>query len=101
MPVIKNSTYRRSPLLFNGHIETIYPALFRKIKGIRYERERLILSDGDFVDLDWLDNGSRSLVVLSHGLEGDSSRQYVAGMGRFFYEKKMGRAGLELPLLQW
>ena len=87
MPVLKKSTYRRSPALINGHLESIYPALFRKINDLKYERERFILSDGDFIDLDWLDTSSRSLVILSHGLEGDSSRQYVAGMARFFYEQ--------------
>lgn len=86
MPILSHSSYRRSPFLFNGHLESIYPALFRKV-DIVYERERFILSDGDFVDLDWLDNRSRKLVVLTHGLEGDSSRQYVAGMARFFSEK--------------
>lgn len=88
MPLIHTSTYRRSPLLLNGHLETIYPALFRKIDDVHYERERLTLSDGDFVDLDWLDNGSRNLILLTHGLEGDSGRQYVKGMARFFYKEK-------------
>ncbi len=88
MPVLKNSTYRRSPLLYNGHFESICPALFRKITNVKYERERLTLSDGDFVDLDWIDNGSRQLVLLSHGLEGDSSRQYILGMARMFSDQK-------------
>lgn len=73
----------------NGHFESIYPALFRKVDGVAYERERLTLSDGDFVDLDWLDAGSRRLILLTHGLEGDSGRQYMKGMARlFYYEKK-------------
>lgn len=88
MPVLKNSTYRPSPLLINGHLETIAPALFRKVTGVHYERERLVLLDDDFVDLDWLDNGSRNLVVLTHGLEGSSDRQYMAGMARMFFEQK-------------
>ena len=87
MPILSHSTYRRSPYLFNGHLESIYPALFRKIE-IPYERERFILSDDDFVDLDWLDNNSKKLVLLTHGLEGDSSRQYVAGMAQFFSKNK-------------
>jgi len=87
MPVISKSTYRRSPLLFNGHLESIYPALRRKITDLHYDRERLTLADGDFVDLDWLHNESDNLVILTHGLEGDSSRQYVAGMARFFSGK--------------
>ncbi len=88
MPVLTQSTFRRSPLLFNGHLESIAPALFRKITDVTYERERLTLTDGDFVDLDWIDNHSKQLVLLSHGLEGNSTRQYVAGMARFFSEKK-------------
>ena len=88
MPVLNSSSYRPSPFFRNGHIETIYPALFRKINDVKYERERLTLSDGDFIDLDWLDNGSRNLIILTHGLEGSSDRQYIAGMARFFYEKK-------------
>ncbi len=88
MPVLHKSTFRRSPFLLNGHFESIYPALFRKVRDVNYRRERLTLSDGDFVDLDWLDNNSRHLAILTHGLEGDSSRQYVAGMARFFSEKK-------------
>ncbi|MBK9016932.1 MAG: alpha/beta fold hydrolase [Saprospiraceae bacterium] len=86
MPLIPHSTYRRSPLLLNGHFETIAPNVLRKVKGIDYERERITLPDGDFLDLDWLDRGSRKLVVLTHGLEGDSSRTYVLGMARIFHQ---------------
>lgn len=56
----------------------------RRVPGISYERERLTLADGDFVDLDWLDQRSTKLVILTHGLEGDSSRQYMRGMARLF-----------------
>lgn len=42
--------------------------------------------DDDFLDLDWLDRGSNKLVVLTHGLEGDSSRHYVIGTAKLFYE---------------
>lgn len=49
-----------------------------------YERERLTLTDGDFVDLDWIDNSQNRLVVLTHGLEGDSSRQYILGTAKLF-----------------
>ena len=88
MPVIAKSSFIRHPLLFNGHLETIYPALFRRINDLSYLRERIELADGDFLDLDWLENQSDNLVIISHGLEGNSSRQYVAGMSRFFNDKK-------------
>lgn len=87
MPIIHQSSYRNPPLYqFNGHLQTILPGSFRKIEGVDYERERFELSDGDFVDLDWLDAGSRKLVVLSHGLEGNSQRSYVKGMAKIFMQ---------------
>lgn len=87
MPVLKQSTYPDPPFyLFNGHMQTIYPALTRTV-DLRYERERLELSDGDFVDIDWIDSGSRQLVLLSHGLEGSSDRHYMKGMARFFADQ--------------
>ena len=49
-----------------------------------YKRERIITPDNDFLDLDWchsvLYGKSGQLVIISHGLEGDSNRQYVKGM---------------------
>jgi uncharacterized protein len=71
--------------LFNKHIETIYPSLVRKVEGVHYDRERLTLPDGDFLDLDWLRKGSKKLVILSHGLEGNSERSYIKGMAKAFF----------------
>ncbi|AEI48034.1 YheT family hydrolase [Runella slithyformis] len=85
MPVVRQSTYPGPPrYLFNGHLQTIIPSVFRKIEGVAYERERFMLSDGDFVDLDWLDTKSKKLVVLTHGLEGDSGRHYIKGTAKLF-----------------
>ncbi|KPM49272.1 YheT family hydrolase [Jiulongibacter sediminis] len=70
---------------FNGHIQTIYPSLFRKVP-VPYERERIELPDGDFLDLDWLKTGSKKLVIVTHGLEGDSTRHYVTGLLKLFSE---------------
>ncbi|MBC7570574.1 MAG: alpha/beta fold hydrolase [Spirosoma sp.] len=84
MPLLR-STYTGPPAYqYNGHLQTIIPSLMRRVPGISYERERLTLADGDFVDLDWLDQRSTKLVILTHGLEGDSSRQYMRGMARLF-----------------
>jgi hypothetical protein len=71
-----NSSYR-APLLFrNGHIHTVYPALFRRVDGVYYHRERIETPDNDFLALDWSRVGGEMLVILSHGLEGDSHRLY-------------------------
>ncbi|QJW91906.1 alpha/beta fold hydrolase [Spirosoma taeanense] len=79
------STYPGPPAYqYNGHLQTIIPSLTRQVTGVVYERERLTLSDGDFVDLDWVNAGQSRLVVLTHGLEGDSQRQYMRGTARLF-----------------
>jgi uncharacterized protein len=83
-------SYRRPLLLFSGHLETIYPALLRSVE-LTYERKRIITPDSDFLDLDWVKRGSEKLVIISHGLEGNSSRAYVKGMAR-----ALGRAGFDI-----
>jgi hypothetical protein len=79
-------TYTPPLLLFNGHLETLYPALFRRVGFPLYERERLITDDDDFLDLDWVRRGHEELVIISHGLEGNTDRAYVKGMARALHE---------------
>lgn len=85
MPIIKTSSYKKPPFYqFNGHLQTIIPGIFRKVKNVNYQRERLELPDQDFLDLDWILNNSKNLVLLSHGLEGSSDRQYIQGAAKLF-----------------
>lgn len=86
MPLIENSSYKKPFYYWNGHWETIIPSMFRKIEGVTYQRERLELSDGDFVDLDWLKKDSSKLVIITHGLEGNSDRHYAKGMAKYFFQ---------------
>jgi uncharacterized protein len=79
MPLVA-SGYKAPFYLFNGHLQTIVPGLFRKVKGVKYRRERIITPDKDFLDLDCSEVGSDALAILSHGLEGDSRRGYMLGM---------------------
>jgi len=72
--------------LFNEHLETIYPSLFRSVKLIDYQRERLTTPDNDFLDLFWLKQKSNQLVIISHGLEGNAHRAYIKGMAKTFYD---------------
>lgn len=85
MPLLSSSGYVPVPYLFNAHLETVVPSLFRKIEGVPYVRERLELPDGDFLDLDWLRANHTRLVIISHGLEGSSDRHYCKGMARHFF----------------
>lgn len=84
MPLLTSSDYLPPRYLFNGHLQTIIPSLFRKISEVNYRRERLLTEDGDFLLLDWSKVNSNQLVIVSHGLEGDSQRPYIIGMVRAF-----------------
>lgn len=66
----------------SGHAHTLFPPLLRPTPRVRYQRQRLETSDGDFVDLDWSVGGHDRLVIILHGLEGHSRRNYVLGMAR-------------------
>lgn len=85
MPLIAPSTYEPPARLWNGHLQTIIPSLFRKVT-VPYVRERIDTPDDDFLDLDWAysDQSAQAdrLVILSHGLEGSSTSTYVGGMVR-------------------
>lgn len=76
--------YKSPWFLFNKHIETIYPAMFRRVSGIEYKRERITTPDNDFLDLDWSTVQSKKLVIISHGLEGNAQRAYIKGMAKAF-----------------
>ncbi|MEO1049994.1 MAG: alpha/beta fold hydrolase [Bacteroidota bacterium] len=78
------SSYQSPKIYFHGHVQTIAPALLRKVKGIEYERERITTPDDDFLDLDWVKNDSNQLVIICHGLEGNTYRPYIKGMARVF-----------------
>lgn len=81
MPVLP-STFSPPPHLRSGHLQTVLPSVIRRVAGVAYHRERIATPDGDFLDLDWSRGGDRRLVVVSHGLEGSTSRAYVKGMVR-------------------
>ncbi|KXK54057.1 MAG: alpha/beta fold hydrolase [Chlorobi bacterium] len=83
MPILP-STFRPPFLLSEGHLQTILPTLLRRVAGVRYRRQRIATPDDDFLDLDWSEVGARRLVIVQHGLEGNSSRPYVLGMVRAF-----------------
>ncbi|MEO9485490.1 MAG: alpha/beta fold hydrolase [Ekhidna sp.] len=87
MPIIKSKYSKRPWYFLNGHFETIVPSLFYDAGAIPYERERLELPDGDFLDLDWIREGNKRLIVLSHGLEGSSDRHYIKRPAAFFSKK--------------
>jgi predicted alpha/beta-fold hydrolase len=75
-PAFKPAWWCRS-----GHLQTLWPFLFRRIPRPRYRRERIELPDGDFLDLDWNPVATPApVVVILHGLEGNSQSAYARGL---------------------
>jgi predicted alpha/beta-fold hydrolase len=73
--------YRAPRWLPGGNLQTIWPALWaRRFEGPppAYRRERWSTPDGDFIDLDFLQDAPAQapLLVLFHGLEGSSRSHY-------------------------
>ncbi|WP_367875099.1 YheT family hydrolase [Luteolibacter sp. Populi] len=86
MPLLE-SKYRAPGFLPGGHLQTIHPALFRRVRRVTTRRERLELADGDFLDLDWAGGGGEKLVILSHGLEASSAAPYIQGMAAALHRR--------------
>jgi len=80
MPFLGTTNYNPTFFFRNKHWSTIYPSIFRKIPGVVYQRERVELPDGDFLDLDWSRKNGRHLVIALHGLEGSADRPYIRGI---------------------
>jgi len=105
-----------------GNLQTIWPALYAR-RGLavqaRYRRERWTTPDGDFLDVDWLDEAApapgaarlapspegadssrgdhafppgRPLLVLFHGLEGSSRSHYAQAFAAFAHERGLAYA---------
>jgi predicted alpha/beta-fold hydrolase len=84
---MSDQIYKPPFFLFNAHIETIFPALFRRVKAGNAIAERITTPDDDFLDLFWYqNNASKKLVIIQHGLEGNATRAYVLGMANAFLQ---------------
>ncbi|MCE5242839.1 MAG: alpha/beta fold hydrolase [Syntrophobacteraceae bacterium] len=82
MPIVSPSSYR-APLPFrNGHLQTVYSSQFRRVTGVAYRRQRIATPDDDFLDVDMSFVGAGRIAIVTHGLGGNSGRQYVLGMAR-------------------
>ena len=70
----------------NGHFNTMYRPLFMK-DICSYLRKRITTWDDDFIDLDFSLVGSKTLVLLIHGLEGSSESRYMASTSKHLNTK--------------
>ena len=77
--------YRAPAWLPGGHLQTIYPALAAPRPRVAYRRERWDTPDGDFIDLDWLEQDSgisspASVIPASAGTQQQSWAPASAGV---------------------
>ncbi|MFD1094659.1 YheT family hydrolase [Salegentibacter chungangensis] len=89
MPILE-ATYQPKGIFKSADVNTVYAATLRKVDLPAYKRERIEISDGDFLDLDWSftsQGRSKKVVILLHGLAGSAERPYMKGMARTFNKK--------------
>lgn len=77
---LAHSTFAPPLLLCSGDLQSILPALLRKVRTRTATKQTLELSDGDFLSLEWLRADNQRLAIISHGLEGSTQSSYVQGM---------------------
>jgi uncharacterized protein len=75
-----NTEFKAAWWLSNPHLQTLWPALFRKKCKPCITRERVLTPDCDFLDIDWCGDKAKPLVLVLHGLTGSSKSSYVSGI---------------------
>ncbi len=89
MPYIKDSKYDKSIPFWhkNAHFSTIYAAKVKRFSTPNYQREKLELADGDFLNIDYKLQSKNKAVILCHGLEGNSHRTYINSCADYFLKE--------------
>ncbi|MBI1371033.1 MAG: hydrolase [Planctomycetes bacterium] len=75
--------------LRSAHLQTLWATIVRRRVTLETRRERLELSDGDFLDLEHAggEGGGRPTVLVLHGLAGSVESPYVRGLLRRIAER--------------
>jgi len=95
LPIIPSHFQPKRWLFRNSHVSTIYASLIRRwIPQVQFQRERLELADGDFLDLDWSKKGSKQLLIVLAGLEGKSRSMYARSAIKHFNDQGWDALGL-------
>ena len=95
MPVIE-STYKPPFWAKRSFVSTVFSGLARSVNGVVQTRERVILPDSDFIDLDWsyAKEKSKKVIILLHGLEGHAQRPYLTGTAKHFNHNGIDAIGV-------
>ena len=95
MPILE-STYKPPFWAKKSFVSTVFSGLARKVDGVNQTRERIILPDTDFLDLDWsyAQQKSNKIIILLHGLEGSAQRPYITGTAKHFNDNGIDAVGV-------
>ena len=82
--MIIESKFRPAWWLKNTHLQTIWSSRYRNIVKPQTSHQRIELTDGDFIDIEWLESQSTTpntpVLLLLHGLEGSIDSTYIQGL---------------------
>lgn len=87
MPYISDSKYKPNRIYQNGHVSTILVSLLKNYSVPAYKREELQMADGDFLLVDTLKQSREKALIVCHGLEGNSRKNYNNVCANYFAEK--------------
>lgn len=88
--------FRPAWWLRNRHAQTLAGRFLRPETTLPLERWRIDTPDGDFLDLDFAPAPARDapIVVVLHGLEGSTRREYISLMLRELFERGLRGVGM-------
>ncbi len=87
---IRRSSFTPAWWLPGAHLQTIVPSRLRPFRPPPRIRQRLLLPDRDFVDLDWVGQefAHAPLVLILHGLTGSADSQYTWGLQQALLDRR-------------
>ncbi len=85
--MIIQSTFKPAWWLKNPHLQTIYPTLCRRVSPVPpLQIESLITEDQDVLEIVHCGNKSAPIILLLHGLAGNSQSIYIQGLQAALYQ---------------
>ena len=70
-----------------GHIQTLAPYFFRRIKLPESKKIEIELTDSDKIRAEHWEGKGLGLAILTHGLEGNSGAVYIRALAKSYLEK--------------
>lgn len=79
--MIIESRFKAAKYLTNPHLQSMWPTLLMSRRpALKTRRERFVLPDNDFVDLEWYGPETGPIIILMHGVTGHINSAYIKYM---------------------